>query len=105
MRPRPDGRGVGRELGLVRGVVADRVQVSIALDPWLDLRALADYASLSVRKLRDLLGDLEHPLPHYRIGGKVLVRRSDYDAWAARYRTVGLRGHVDAIVDEVLSGL
>jgi hypothetical protein len=32
---------------------------------------------VSVRKLRQYLDDTTHPLPHYRIGGKMVVRRSD----------------------------
>jgi hypothetical protein len=59
---------------------------------------------LSVRKLRDLLTDPVHPLPHYRIGGetgKIVVRRSEYDAWAACYRQLG-NENLDRIVSEVL---
>jgi hypothetical protein len=85
----------------VRGVLAERVIVSTPLDPFLSLKALAEYSSLSIRKLRDLLADPVHPLPHYRIGSKILVRRSEYDTWAARYRHVG-SGDVDAIVASVL---
>jgi hypothetical protein len=29
-------------------------------------------------------------LPCYRIGRRVTVRRSDYDAWASAYRQVGV---------------
>ena len=73
----------------VRGVVAERVIVSTQLDPFLSLKALAAYSGLGVRTLRDHLSDLTHPLPCYRIGGKILVRRSEFDAWAAVYRQVG----------------
>ena len=88
----------------VRGVLAERVVVSTPLDPFLTLRVLAAYSGLSVRKLRDLLADPVHPLPHYRIGGKILVRQSEYDGWAARYRHVG-SGDVNAIVASVLQDL
>jgi hypothetical protein len=88
----------------VRGVLAERVVVSTALDPFLDLRALSAYSSLSVRKLRDLLEDPERPLPCYQIGGKLLVRRSEFDGWIAAYRRHGSRD-VDAIVTEVLREL
>jgi len=57
-----------------------------------------------VRKLRDYLDEPGHPLPCYRIGGKILVRRSDYDAWAARFRQVG-QPHVARVVAEVLADL
>jgi predicted DNA-binding transcriptional regulator AlpA len=91
-------------VGQVRGVVADRVVVSAALDPFLSLRALAGYAGVSVRKLREHLSDTTHPLPHYRIGGKIVVRRSEFDAWIAAYRRVGHSG-VNEIVDPVMRDL
>jgi hypothetical protein len=38
-----------------------------------------------MRKLRDYLSDPVRPLPHYRVGGKVLVRRSEFDSWIAAF--------------------
>ena len=70
----------------VRGVLAEQVVLSGALDPFLSLRALANYSCVSVRKLREYLEDSAHPLPHYRLGSKILVRRSEFDAWMAVYR-------------------
>ena len=94
----------GQHVGQVRGVLADQVVVSTPLDPFLPLKALADYSGLSVRTLRDYLADLLHPLPCYRVGGKILVRRSEFDAWIARYRQLG-SADVDRIVSEALQGL
>ncbi len=94
----------GRPVGQVRGILAERVVVSTLLDPWLSLKALAAYSGLSVRRLRDLLEDPAHPLPHYRIGGKILVRRSEYDGWAAYYRQTGAQ-LVERAVTDVLMGL
>jgi excisionase family DNA binding protein len=89
---------------LVRGIVVDRVVVSTPLDPFLPLRQLATYAGLSVRKLRELLDDPTCPLPAYQVGGKILVRRSEFDAWMAAHRRQ--RGaDVDNIVNEVLGDL
>lgn len=93
-----------RALGQIRGILADEVAVSVPLDPYLSLRALAGYSGLSVRRLRTLLDDPGHPLPCFRIGGKILVRRSEYDAWAVRYRREG-RGDVDRVVSDVLESL
>jgi len=70
------------------------------LDPYLSIRALAAYSGLSIRKLRSLLTDRVHPLPHHRIGRKILVRRSDFDGWIAVYRRRGAVD-VDRIVDEL----
>ena len=72
-----------------RGVLGEQVVLSSALDPFLSLRALASYSCVSVRKLRELLADSAHPLPHYRLGSKILVRRSEFDAWMAPYRSRG----------------
>jgi hypothetical protein len=88
---------------LVRGIIGERVVISSRLDPLLDLRALARYASLSVRKLRDCIADPSRPIPHYRVGGKLLVRVSDFDAWLSRYRHD--RPDVDRIVADVLRDL
>jgi hypothetical protein len=82
---------IGRKVvAQVRGIVAERVVMSTELDPYLSLRALAGYSGISVRKLRDCLRDPAHPLPCYRLPGKkIVVRRSEYDAWAARHRQTG----------------
>ena len=88
----------------IRGVQAEKVVISTPLDPYFGLKALAHYSGLSERKLREYLQDFTHPLPHYRPGGKILVRQSEFDAWMARYRQAGL-ADVDRIVDEVLRGL
>jgi len=91
-------------IGQVRGVFAERVVVSTPLDPFLSLRALAAYSGLGARKLRDYLTDPLHPLPCYRVGGKILVRRSEFDAWIARYRQLG-RPDVDRLVADALKDL
>jgi hypothetical protein len=74
----------------VRGILPERVVVSTPLDPLLSLRALAGYSSLSPRTLRGFI-DLPptEALPCYRLPGKVLVRRSDFDRWIERYRSRG----------------
>jgi hypothetical protein len=90
--------------GQVRGVVAERVIVSTTLDPFLSLRALAAYSGLGVRTLRTYLTDITHPLPCYRVGGKILVRRSEFDTWIARHRQVGC-GDVDRLVADALKNL
>lgn len=80
----------------------NNLSVSIYLDPYLSLKALASYSGLSVRKLRDCLNDPLKPLPYYRVGGKIVVRRSDFDAWIVRYRMTG-SPDVNNIVKEVLA--
>ena len=91
-------------VGQVRGILADRVTVSTPLDPFLPLKALASYSGLSIRKLRECIGDSLHPLPCYRVGGKLLVRRSEFDAWMVHFRHVGSPA-VTRLVTEVLRTL
>ena len=97
-------RGCSERVAQVRGVLAERVVISTPLDPFLPLRALAVYSGLSVRKLRDLLEDPSHPLPAYQVGGKLLVRRSEFDGWMVTYRRRA-RADVNRIVSDVLRDL
>ena len=93
----------GDTTAVTRAPVVEAVMVSVTLDPFFSLRALATYSGLSVRKLRDYLDAAMHPLPHYRVGGKILVRQSEFDGWMSRYRQVG-GVDVDQIVEDVLRG-
>jgi excisionase family DNA binding protein len=79
------------------------IDVARVADGYFSLKTLAGYSGLSVRRLRDHLTDRRHPLPFYRIGGKILVRRSDFDAWAAQFRRDSQA--IDALVDDLVQGL
>jgi excisionase family DNA binding protein len=72
---------------------------------YMGLKALARYSGLSVRTLRGYLVDRVRPLPHYRVGGKLLVRRSEFDAWAAQFRVAREPASIDALVDDVVRAL
>ena len=80
-----------------------RVLVSLD-DAYLPMGRLSAYSGLSVRTLRGYLAHPVHPLPCYRIGGKVLVRRSEFDQWAQQFRAAP-SSKVDALVSEALRGL
>jgi hypothetical protein len=69
---------------------------------YLDLKALSQYSCLSVRTLRVILARPGGP-PHYRPGGKVLIRKRDWDTWLAQFKTAPV--DLDALVDEALAGL
>lgn len=71
---------------------------------YLPLKTLATYSGLSVRTLRSYLTHSVYPLPHFRIGGKILVLRSDYDAWASRFRA-NVAPVVDDVVDRIIRGI
>jgi len=78
---------------------------SVVDDRYLSLQSLATYAGISVRTLRALLVRRHAPLPHYRIGGKILVRRSEFDQWAAEFRIVRPPLDLDVVVGDVMRGL
>ena len=80
-----------------------RTFVAVAGD-YLPLKQLAMYSGLSVRTLRVHLADRTRPLPYYKVGGKILVRRADFDAWAAQFR-VSLPTGIDDLVNDVVQGL
>lgn len=70
---------------------------------YFDLKALAAYSSCSVRWLRDRLVDRLHPLPHYRIEGKILVKREEFDRWLSGSHVVNSADGVSDIVDAVVA--
>lgn len=72
--------------------------ISSSLDPFLSLVTLAAYSGLSVRTLRNHLRRRVLPLPHYQVGGKILVRRSEFDRWIVQFRRMSQR---DATGDQL----
>ena len=70
-------------------------------DRYLDVKSLSTYSGISVRTLRDYLGDCEQQIPHFRMKRKVLVRKSEFDGWMENFRDTG-QGF-DALVEELLS--
>jgi len=66
--------------------VIEALTVNWDADLYLSLKGLASYASLSRRTLQDLVNDTSDPIPSYRIGGKILIRKSEFDVWMARRR-------------------
>jgi len=80
--------------------VIEAVTVHQDLDPFFSLKGLAGYSSLSRRTLQDLVNDPRDPLPSYRVGQKILVKRSEFDAWVARRRNRKAQAAADlAIAD------
>ena len=67
----------------------DKLAVTIVHDAYLSVRGLSGYSGCSIRWLRDRLVDPRHPLPHFKFpGGKILIRKSQFDSWLAKYRRV-----------------
>ena len=49
--------------------------------------------------------DRTRPLPHYRVGGKILIRRSEFDEWMRLFRVTPAAETLDPIVKDTLRGL
>ena len=64
---------------------------------YLKLRSLSEYADLSVRTLRGLLKD---GMPHYRVGGVILVKVSEFDEWVGDHYRAGF--DAQAVARELL---
>jgi excisionase family DNA binding protein len=71
---------------------------------WLNFRQLTEYCGVSERTARSWIHSSGDPLPAVRVGGKVLVRKAEFDSWLERHR-IKSAGEVDAIVREVLQGV
>ena len=73
---------------------------------WLGLRQVTQYADVSERTVRGWIHASVDALPAVRVGGKVLVKRSELDAWLGRHRVRALDTiDLDAIVRGALQGL
>ena len=70
--------------------IVERLNVTLLLDPYFGLKALATYSGMSVRTLRSHLdAQPDVALPCYRVNGRVLVRRSEFDEWMSQFRSRG----------------
>lgn len=66
---------------------------------WLGLRQVTQYADVSERTVRAWIHASVDALPAVRVGGKLLVRRSELDAWLGRHRVTPLKAiDLDGIV-------
>jgi hypothetical protein len=70
-------------------------------DAYLPVKPLAIYSGLSVRTLRSYFNHPTRPLPFYRVGGKILVRRSEFNAWVQQFRKVQNAAEFDSVVGDI----
>ena len=74
-----------------------------ARDAYYSLKRLTAYSGMSLRTLRTYLRDGIHPLPHFKVGGKILVKRSDFDEWITTFRQTRV-SRVDVLVRDLTQG-
>ena len=68
---------------------------------YFDLKGLATYSSLPVPTLRDYVKGCG--LPCFKIRGKLLVKKSEFDGWIESFRVDHNR--LDQLVNEVMASL
>lgn len=70
-------------------------------DQYFDLKGLSTYSAVSVGSLRDYV---KTGLPHFKLKGKILVKRSEFDAWLERYR-VNKKQDLGILCNDILESL
>ena len=77
--------------------ITDRV-ISLK-DQFFDLEGLSVYSALSVSTLRAHIR--ANGLPAFKVMGKILIRKSEFDKWISRYR-INQAQDLESIVDDVI---
>ena len=78
-------------------------EITVTLqDGYFDLKGLAVYSTLGVSTLRDYIRSGK--LPAFKVKGKVLIRKSQFDSWIEDYR-MNKKGDINRIADEVVGSL
>jgi hypothetical protein len=81
----------------------DNVERCIALkDRFYDLAGLSIYSGLGISTLREHIK--KRGLPAFRIVGKLVVRQSEYDQWAEKFRLNNSQD-ISAAVNQVMKSL
>lgn len=71
-------------------------------DQYFDLRGLSAYASMAVPTLRDYINNRQ--LPCFKLKGKILIKRSEFDAWIECHR-LNKGQDLNNLVDGVIESL
>lgn len=73
---------------------------------WMDLKTAQTYICASERTLREWIHRDSDPLPAVRDGeGKIFISRTRLDQWMLNHPLTSEKPDLDAIVNEVISGL
>ncbi|MBN1103580.1 MAG: hypothetical protein JXL84_09235 [Deltaproteobacteria bacterium] len=106
-RPEMDAVSEGEARGKGRSCACKRDRSAMNSDCFLDLTALSGRSSISVRSLRDFIGDPLNPLPAYRPGGKILVDWQEFKAWVKGFpfSDSGVKARIDGIVKRIKEGV
>jgi len=71
-------------------------------DGYFDLKGLAAYSTLAVPTLRDHIRSGK--LPCFKVKGKILIKKSEFDKWIEDYR-MDKKRDLNAIVNDVVKSI
>jgi len=82
-----------------RGTVAvHEILAYLRSDRYMPKAEAAGYLGISVSNIEKQLGSM----PHFRVGAKVLFRKSELDRWMEKHREAEADLDLDRITDEAL---
>ena len=85
------------------GSARRRESAPLPEDCFLDLKRLSERTSIGVSSLRDHMKSPSHPLPSYRVRGKILVNWLEFKEWIAAFRNKPL--DLNKMVDDIMKDL
>ena len=86
-----------KPLGEHTVVSVQEILAYVDRDRYMDKREAAAYTSLSLRNLEARLPEI----PHFRVGKKLLFKKSELDRWLEQFREGGAQ-NLERIADEAL---
>ena len=89
-----------KPLGEQTVISVQEVVAYIDRDRYLDKKEAAAYLCLSIRNLEARLPEI----PHFRVGQKILFKKSELDRWMETFRESGTQ-NLDRIADEAIESL
>ncbi len=89
-----------KPLGEQTVISVQEVLLYFSQDRYMNKREAATYISLSTRTLEERLREI----PHFRVGRKVLFKKSELDRWIEQFRE-GSAQNLDRIADEAIESI
>ena len=62
------------------------VSISNETDVYINVEICSEWSSLSVRTLREHLTDPVNPIPHYKVGGRILISWPEFKRWMESFK-------------------
>jgi len=81
--------------------IAEKVAISLR-DQYFDLKGLSTFSAMAVSTLRNFIRTGN--LPAYKVHGKILIKRSEFDAWINTFK-INRKQDLSAICDDILENL